>query len=115
MVALTVLAWFGSLQVYPFSTWLNSVGLRYSRRTCHHLPALHQVLLAGNLEPLSQYVVKCSFIPVRPTSALELHISMCQRATQDLTLQRGREYTFDQKPRATQFNLLSSEEIAGLR
>ena len=40
---------------------------------------------------------------------------MCQRATQNLALQRGREYTFDQEPRATQLNLLSSEEIAGLR
>ena len=44
--------------------------------------------------PLAE-TLKCSFIPVRPTSALELHISMCQRATQDLALQRGHEYAFE--------------------
>ena len=67
-------------------------------------------------EPLSQYVVKYSFIPAHPTFALELHISMCQRAAQDLALQFGLEYAFgnNQEPRATQLNLLSSEEMAGL-
>ena len=41
---------------------------------------------------------------------------MCQRAAQNLALQRGREYAFgnNQEPRATQLHLLSSEEIAGL-
>ena len=41
---------------------------------------------------------------------------MCQRAAQDLALQRGHEYDFgnNQEPRATRLNLLSSEEIAGL-
>ena len=41
---------------------------------------------------------------------------MCQRAAQDLALQHRREYAFGNhtEPRATQLNLLSSEEMAGL-
>ncbi|KAG1663725.1 Equilibrative nucleoside transporter 3 [Nymphon striatum] len=116
---LEVLAYFTHKVTLPF---LYFVEVNSQQELLKTFPQLYTDLLAGKRETLKDYVIHYPHIPVvNPTSALSKKIlqKMCTDAAEVFDRQADREYGFrkyrlGKQPRATELNLLTTEQLRGL-
>ena len=119
LTELEVLAYFTHKVTLPF---LYFVEVNSQEELLKTFPLLYSDLLEGKLQTLNDYVIHYRHIPVAyPTSDLSKKIlqKMCTDAAEVFDRQAGREYGFGQyrlgrEPRATELNLLTTEQLSGL-
>lgn len=117
MTELECLAFFNHYVTFPF---LHCVEISSQEELLEIIPKLHADLLLMNTDTLNKFILNMRGIPV-PTltsdAAKEIVGKMCISAAESIKRQCGREYGFaddDQKLRATDISILTTEELEGL-
>ena len=115
---LTALAYFTHRVSLPL---LNFVEVNFQDKLLEIFPKLFQGLKNGKMDTLFDYLLVYKHVSIEPPTSETDHLllkAMCEGASKSILLQCGGKYEFGQETDApvpaTQLDLLSKEDLAGL-